>query len=90
MGKPWHHMHHGHGPMHHVPAGILIFPTLMVAGSWVGVMIAKRMLCVLQTIAETNALRELGDRLSETERAELERRVRDRLFECGMFGCCHR
>jgi len=61
----------------------------MVASAVVSVFIAKRMLCALQTLTDATVLKELGDRLPEAERAELERRVRDRLFECNIFGCCH-
>ncbi|MHB0937882.1 MAG: hypothetical protein ACYDCO_22245 [Armatimonadota bacterium] len=72
------------------PYGLLIFPITMVLATVASLVIAKRMMVALETIALTNALDEMEDRLSDVERADIEGRVRERLFEEGHFGCCGR
>jgi len=84
-------MKHKHHPgMHtHPSAALLIFPISMVLVSLASLMLMKRMARALETIALTDALDEMEDRLSDVEKADIEGRVRERLFEEG-FGCCCR
>jgi len=77
-------MKHKHHPM---PFGLLALPATLIFGTMVSVWITKRMLRALEVIALTNALDEMEDRLSDVEKADLEGRIRERLFEEGRFGC---
>jgi len=65
----------------HFPHGLLIFPVTMVASAVVGVLLTGKILCALETLVLTNVLDEMGDRLSEVEKADLEGRIRERIFE---------
>lgn len=82
-------MKHKHpGMHHHPPYGLLIFPITMVMATVASVMIAKRMMFALETLALTNALDKMDERLSDVERADIEGRIRERLFMEGHGGCC--
>ena len=83
-----HMLHHG---MHHAGPKIIIFPMgiifATVASFWLTWKIAKS----LETMAMVNALDEMGDGLSEAEKAKLESRIKHNLFEpCCCMGHCGR
>jgi len=80
--------HWRHPGMHHPPYGLLIFPVTIALGTVVSVWLTGRMLRALETIALTNALDEMEDRLSDAEKADIEGRIRERIFDEGHFGCC--
>lgn len=83
-------MKHKHHPgMHHhrPPAALLIFPVSMILASVASLVLLMRMTRALETLALTNALDEMEDRLSDVEKADIEGRIRERLFE---EGCCGR
>lgn len=82
-------MKHKHHPgMHHLPGELLIFPITLALGTVVSVWLMGRLMRAVETIALTNALDEMEDRLSDVEKADIEGRIRERLFEEGHFGCC--
>jgi len=81
------HGHH-HPAMHRMPYELLIFPITIALGTVVSVWLTSRILRAVETIALTNALDEMEDRLSDVEKADIEGRIRERLFEEDAFGCC--
>ena len=91
MMKCKHPMHHPgmHQGMHHpFPIGLVLVPATFILGTLASIWMMKRMLIAVETIALTSALDEMEDRLSDVERADIEGRIRERLFEQGRFGCC--
>jgi len=75
--------------MHHsIPTGLYALPITIIAGTLLSIMLSKRMLMALETIALTNALDKMEGRLSDVEKADIESRIRTRLFQVGRFGCC--
>ncbi|HOF87818.1 MAG TPA: hypothetical protein PLZ36_06895 [Armatimonadota bacterium] len=59
---------------------ILLIPLATLATGIIGVLLVARITRALETIALTGALDELDDRLSDGERADLELRIREKLF----------
>ena len=83
MHTMWHH------GKHHSPAGTVFTAGIVlvtVASFWLTWKIAKS----LEAIAVAQALDEIGERLSEEEKTELEDRLRHHLFEpCCCLGHCN-
>lgn len=79
-----------HPGVHRFPCELLIFPATLAIGTVVSVWLTGRIVRALETLALTNALDELEDRLSDVEKADIEGRIRERLFDEGHFGCCGR
>ena len=77
---------HGHGHPFH-PA-MVFFPIAMVLRVVAGAFLLITLVKMMEVSTYTRTLRDFGDRLSESEKAELEGRIRQRLFSCG-FSCGH-
>jgi len=77
--------------MHHHSPKIIVFPMGMIFTVMVSLMLTWKIARSLKIMAMTMALDKMGERLSEEERAELEGRIRHKLFErhCCCGGCHH-
>ncbi len=80
--KALHLPHMGHKKMHlpKFPYGLLVFPFTIAIGTIVSLWMIAKLIRDVETMALVDALDEMDTRLSDAEKADLEGRIRERLF----------